>query len=87
MDYLNQLAQYKLGKCVAEEVKYFLKGAQDSLYQYLYTHTGLHELIPDDLLSMFDENELEVIIIIESDNYIVNKLLVIDVWCPKTKCR
>ena len=26
MDYLNQLAQYILGKCVAEEIESFLKG-------------------------------------------------------------
>ena len=44
--YLNCLAQYKLASNVREEVDMFLK--------------GLNTLIPDNLLSIFDENELEV---------------------------
>ena len=44
--YLDCLAQYKLVSSVKSEVEYFLK--------------GLNELIPDSLLSIFDENELEV---------------------------
>ena len=44
--YLDALAQYKLASNVKEEVEGFLK--------------GLNELIPDNLLSIFDENELEV---------------------------
>lgn len=44
--YLDSLAQYKLAAAVKDEVDHFLK--------------GLNELIPDSLLSIFDENELEV---------------------------
>ena len=44
--YLDALAQYKLANNIKEEVESFLK--------------GLNELIPDNLLSIFDENELEV---------------------------
>lgn len=46
LQYLDQLAQYHLATCVKDEVENFLK--------------GLNELIPDNLLSIFDENELEV---------------------------
>lgn len=46
MFYLNCLAQYKLVTGVKEEVESFLK--------------GLNAIIPDNLLSIFDENELEV---------------------------
>ena len=46
IQYLNCLAQYKLVTCVKEEVESFLK--------------GLNSIIPDSLLSIFDENELEV---------------------------
>lgn len=49
--YLNCLAQYKLVSCVKEEVEHFLK--------------GLNSIISDNLLSIFDENELEVSIILE----------------------
>jgi apoptosis-resistant E3 ubiquitin protein ligase 1 len=45
--YLDSLAQYRLANNVKEEMEAFLK--------------GLNELIPDNLLSIFDENELEVI--------------------------
>ena len=44
--YLDCLAQYKLATNIRDEVEAFLK--------------GLNELIPDQLLSIFDENELEV---------------------------
>ena len=46
--YLDALAQYKLANNIKDEVESFLK--------------GLGELIPDNLLSIFDENELEVTI-------------------------
>ncbi|EEB18783.1 ubiquitin-protein ligase, putative [Pediculus humanus corporis] len=46
--YLDCLAQYKLVSSVKSEVEYFLK--------------GLNELIPDSLLSIFDENELELLL-------------------------
>ncbi|XP_014682029.1 PREDICTED: apoptosis-resistant E3 ubiquitin protein ligase 1-like [Priapulus caudatus] len=45
--YLNSLAQYRLATDVQQEVEYFLK--------------GLNDLIPDNLLSIFDENELELL--------------------------
>jgi len=44
--YLDALAQYRLATNVRDEVDSFLR--------------GLNELIPDNLLSIFDENELEV---------------------------
>eukprot|EP00069_Balaena_mysticetus_P016876 bmy_10174T0 len=43
--YLNLLAQYRLANQVKEEVEHFLK--------------GLNELVPENLLAIFDENELE----------------------------
>lgn len=46
LQYLDQLAQYRLATAVREPIESFLK--------------GLNELIPDNLLSIFDENELEV---------------------------
>lgn len=46
--YLDSLAQFRLATSVRDEVEAFLK--------------GLNELIPDNLLSIFDENELEVLI-------------------------
>lgn len=48
MQYLNLLAQYRLATSVQEEIEAFLK--------------GLNDLIPDNLLSMFDELELELLI-------------------------
>ena len=46
LQYLDRLAQYKLATSVSEEIDSFLK--------------GLNDLIPDNLLSIFDDNELEV---------------------------
>lgn len=48
--YLDALAQHKLANSVRDEVDAFLK--------------GLNDLIPDNLLSIFDENELEVKLIL-----------------------
>ncbi|XP_065176759.1 apoptosis-resistant E3 ubiquitin protein ligase 1-like isoform X1 [Sycon ciliatum] len=45
--YLNMLADYRLGRTVKDEVEAFMK--------------GLNELVPDTLLGMFDENELELL--------------------------
>ncbi|XP_053553158.1 apoptosis-resistant E3 ubiquitin protein ligase 1 [Bombina bombina] len=45
--YLNLLAQHRLCNQVREEVEHFLK--------------GLNELVPDNLLAIFDENELELL--------------------------
>ena len=44
--YLDALAQHRLVNPVKEQVNAFI--------------TGLNELVPDNLLSIFDENELEV---------------------------
>ncbi|CAH1174172.1 unnamed protein product [Phaedon cochleariae] len=46
--YLDALAQYKLATRVKEETEAFLR--------------GLNELVPDNLLSIFDENELELLL-------------------------
>ena len=48
MEYLDLLAQYRLSACVKDHVDAFLE--------------GLHTLIPDSLLSMFDESELELLL-------------------------
>lgn len=45
-EYLNTLAQYRLYTRVKREIDSFLK--------------GLSDIVPDGLLSNFDENELEV---------------------------
>uniref|UniRef100_A0A8C1XGX6 HECT-type E3 ubiquitin transferase n=1 Tax=Cyprinus carpio TaxID=7962 RepID=A0A8C1XGX6_CYPCA len=45
--YLNLLAQYRLASQVRDEVEHFLK--------------GLNELVPENLLAIFDENELELL--------------------------
>jgi len=45
-DYLNALAQYRLLVRVKREIESFVK--------------GLSDIVPDGLLSNFDENELEV---------------------------
>ena len=45
-DYLNALAQYRLTAKVKSEIEAFIK--------------GLNEIVPDELLTIFDENELEV---------------------------
>ena len=45
-EYLNMVANYRLAIKVKDEVEAFLK--------------GVHSIIPQDLLSNFDENELEV---------------------------
>ncbi|KAL7992563.1 hypothetical protein Chor_016819 [Crotalus horridus] len=45
--YLNLLAQYRLANQVREEMEHFLK--------------GLNELVPENLLAIFDENELELL--------------------------
>lgn len=47
MEYLNRLAQYKLSTVIKEEIECFNK--------------GLNLLVPEHLLSMFDENELELL--------------------------
>ncbi|CAL1275254.1 unnamed protein product [Larinioides sclopetarius] len=47
IQYLNALAQYRLTTSVKPEIEHFLK--------------GLTELIPDNLLCIFDENELELL--------------------------
>ena len=46
MEYIQLVAQYRLQDSVKEEIACFVK--------------GLHSIIDDGLLSIFDENELEV---------------------------
>ncbi|XP_039284139.1 apoptosis-resistant E3 ubiquitin protein ligase 1 isoform X3 [Nilaparvata lugens] len=48
LQYLDALAQYRLATSLKDEVECFLK--------------GLNDLIPDNLLSIFDENELELLL-------------------------
>lgn len=49
--YLDALAQYRLVNSVKDQVEAFLR--------------GLNELVPDNLLSIFDENELEVLLLLK----------------------
>uniref|UniRef100_A0A1X7VDY5 HECT-type E3 ubiquitin transferase n=1 Tax=Amphimedon queenslandica TaxID=400682 RepID=A0A1X7VDY5_AMPQE len=72
MDYLNQLAQHRLGKKVSEEMREFLK--------------GLHMLIPDELIAIFDENELEVYLIIFMIIIIILISPAPNVWCARVEC-
>lgn len=69
--YLNLLAQYRLANQVREEVDHFLKGNMLCAHCLILTppsdmHSltclllGLNELVPENLLAIFDENELEV---------------------------
>ncbi|KAI1295618.1 Apoptosis-resistant E3 ubiquitin protein ligase 1 [Halotydeus destructor] len=48
LQYLDALAQHRLANSVKDEVEHFLK--------------GLNDLIPDNLLAIFDENELELLL-------------------------
>ncbi|XP_057317019.1 apoptosis-resistant E3 ubiquitin protein ligase 1-like isoform X2 [Hydractinia symbiolongicarpus] len=48
MEYIQQLAEYRLYESVKEEITLFLK--------------GLNSIVPEGLLSIFDENELELLI-------------------------
>ena len=48
LEYLDLLAQYRLSDCIRDHVEHFLE--------------GLHIFVPDSLLSMFDENELELLL-------------------------
>ncbi|CAH1791950.1 unnamed protein product [Owenia fusiformis] len=47
LKYLDKLAQHRLANCIKDEMEAFLK--------------GLNDLIPDNLLGIFDENELELL--------------------------
>ena len=66
MEYLNCLAQYRLVHRVKDEIEAFLKGllltstGPCSVDSICFLLVGLNEIIPDNLLSIFDENELEV---------------------------
>ncbi len=57
-EYLTALAQYRLGTRVQKEIDAFAK--------------GLTEIIPDGLLSNFDENELEVYLILIPASSFIN---------------
>ena len=59
LQYLDALAQYKLSRSIREEIEAFLK--------------GLNDLIPDQLMSIFDENELELLIC-GTGNYSISDL-------------
>ncbi|XP_064603718.1 apoptosis-resistant E3 ubiquitin protein ligase 1-like [Liolophura sinensis] len=66
LQYLDLLAQQRLTNSVREEVEYFLR--------------GLNELIPDNLLSIFDENELELLMC-GTGNYSISDFKVHHVVC------
>lgn len=54
--YLDALAQYRLAVSVKDEIEAFLK--------------GLYDIIPDNLLCIFDENELEVSLLLNVFHFI-----------------
>ena len=65
MEYLSLLTEYRMVTSVKDEVAAFLEGQPalcSTLYMLksIYASLGLNELIPEDLLTMFDEQELEV---------------------------
>ncbi|KAI5753341.1 hypothetical protein M8J77_026045 [Diaphorina citri] len=60
LSYLDALARYRLVSSVKDEVEAFLK--------------GLNDLIPDNLLCIFDENELELLLCGTSDYSIADLL-------------
>ena len=64
MRYLNLLAEYRLCTRIKEEIDAFLEGITIQLRQSnrLLKHVvkGLNSIIPDELLAIFDETELEV---------------------------
>ncbi|XP_078726681.1 apoptosis-resistant E3 ubiquitin protein ligase 1 [Lampetra fluviatilis] len=68
--YLNVLAQYRLATQVRTEVEHFLK--------------GLNEMVPENLLAIFDENELEMLMCgtedISVDDFKANAVLVGASW-------
>jgi len=69
-EYLNALAQYRLATRVRTQVDAFLK--------------GLNDVVPDELLSIFDENELEVTIIliyISFSYFLAYILLMANLFC------
>jgi hypothetical protein len=68
--YLDALAQHRLVNSVRDQVDAFIR--------------GLGELVPDNLLSIFDENELEVM----SDSLTkLNKLLMCDCFISAARLR
>lgn len=66
--YLNKLAEYRLRDRVLKEINEFIKGiyiCQISIYCLsLLSQKGLNLLVPTEFFSIFDENELEVVILI-----------------------
>lgn len=54
--YLDALAQHRLVSLVKDQVEAFIR--------------GLSELVPDNLLSIFDENELEVLASVNYDSIV-----------------
>lgn len=64
--YLDALAQHRLASSIRNEVDHFLR--------------GLNELIPDNLLGIFDENELEVRINSFVDTIVISFYTSIDLF-------
>ena len=63
LQYLDLLAQHRLANSVKDEIDSFLK--------------GLNELVSDNLLSIFDENELEVNFSIPTIHYHMQVIFII----------
>ena len=81
MRYLNLLAEYRLCTRIKEETDAFLEGRIYIQLRYKVTclFKGLNSIIPDELLAIFDETELEVNII-HVAAIIVQYTIATDVW-------
>lgn len=65
-EYVRLVVEHRLIKSVEEQLEHFLKGKQPPLYLLLSltdpSLTGFHEIIPAELVSIFNEQELELLI-------------------------
>lgn len=63
-DYVRLVVEHKLLSSVKEQMAHFLQGKQiiyNALYRWL-TSIGFHDIIPAELISIFNEQELELLI-------------------------
>lgn len=67
-EYVQRVVEYRLVESVREQLDNFLKGMQIARFHYVLNSrliidwTGFHEIIPPDLISIFNEQELELLI-------------------------
>lgn len=63
-EYVQLMVEYRLIESVQEQLEHFLKGNLDSLPSMLsrLTIIGFHDIVPAELISIFNEQELELLI-------------------------